>query len=301
MQELGLFYMIQKLKHPVIYIYRTIRIFFDQFFSRGLMTEIINAIPKSIIQNNRKYLASIKNWVPIGLIESSVFRYGVNPHVETLLNRPIDIAPTNADLLAFFATQCGCQGRYLEIGVSVGKTFWQIMNSAVQFECWAFDIEEISPALKQELSLISRVEWQTPSSSIKKTPSSFSIFLFKKTGQRVYYICADVFDPYAWTFLKDLSFNIILSDALHSATALDFEWGMLMKANALSRDFFLMIWDDLDGEMKDWFLRNKFTMAAQCKAPLNAVGEVFMNGWLGSGEFPHRYGYMIKHPKCFFK
>jgi hypothetical protein len=293
--------MIQKLKHPVIYIYRHFRIFFEDLFGGGIMPGIKNAIPKSIIQNNRKYLAAIENWVPAGLIESSVFRYGVNPHIEPLLNRPLDIAPTNADLIAFFATQCGCQGRYLEIGVSVGKTFWQIMNSAVQFECWAFDIEEISPTLKQELTLISRVEWQTPSSSIKKTPSSFSSFLFRKTGQRVHYICADVFDPYSWTFLKDLSFNIILSDALHAATALDFEWGMLMKANALSRDFFLMIWDDLDGEMKNWFLRKKLAMAAQCNIPSNAVGEFFINGWLGSREFPHRFGYMLNVPKCFAK
>lgn len=293
--------MFKKLKHPVIYIYRHFRILLEHFFGRGIMSGINSSIPKSIMQNNRKYLAAIENWVPAGLIESSVFRYGVTPQVEPLLNRPLDIAPTNADLLAFFATQCGCQGRYLEIGVSVGKTFWQVMNSAVQFECWAFDIEEISPALKQEFSLISRVEWQTPSSSTKKTPSSFSSFLFKKTGQRVYYICADVFDPYAWTFLQDLSFNIILSDALHAATALDFEWGMLMKANSLSRDFFLMVWDDLDAEMKDWFLRKKSAMATQCNIPSNAVGEFFMNGWLGSREFPHRFGYILNVPECFAK
>jgi hypothetical protein len=293
--------MIQKPSHFIIYIYRHFRIICEKFFSPGIIRDIKNAIPKSIIQNNRKHLLAFKNWVPDGLLESSVFRYGVNPHIKPLLDRPINNAPTNADLLAFFATHSGRQGRYLEIGVSVGKTFWQIMNSAVQFECWAFDIEEISPVLKEELTLISRVEWQTPGSSIKKSPSSFTTFLFEKTGQRVYYICADVFDSYAWTFLKDVSFNIILSDALHAADALDFEWGMLMKTNALSRDFFLMIWDDLDGEMKDWFLRNKFDMAAQCKIPAISVGEFFMNGWLGSREFPHRYGYMLKPPECFAK
>jgi len=284
----------QYCKHYFICLVRYTSIFISRFFGFGVLNAVNHSIPKSIIQNNRGVLAAISNWVPVGLLENSVFRYGVNPNVEPLLNLPISADPTNADLLGYFASRHSRQGHYLEIGVSVGKTFWQMINSADQFDCWEFDIEELNPVLMKELVLVSRVEWQTPFSSIKKTPSSFSTFLYKKTGRQIHYICADVFDPHAWSFLKDISFNIVLSDALHTPEALDFEWEMLTKANCLSKDALLIVWDDLDAEMRRWFFRKKSTMAAQLHVPINRIGTFYMNGWLGSRECPHRFGCLLK-------
>jgi hypothetical protein len=287
-------YMGQYCKRYLICLVRYTGIFISRFFGLGVLKAINHSIPKSIIQNNRGFLAAISNWVPVGLLENSVFRYGVNPSVEPLLNLPIGADPTNADLLGYFASRHSRQGHYLEIGVSVGKTFWQMINSADQFDCWAFDIEELNPVLMKELVLVSRVEWQTPFSSIKKTPSSFSTFLYEKTRRQIHYICADVFDPHAWSFLKDIPFNIVLSDALHTPEALDFEWEMLLKANCLSKDALLIIWDDLDAEMRHWFFRKKSTMASQLHVPINQIGTFYMNGWLGSREFPHRFGCLLK-------
>ena len=277
-----------------ICLFRYACINISRFFDLGALQALSHSIPRSIIQNNRVVLAAISNWVPVGLLENSVFRYGINPNVEPLLNLPLTAAPTNADLLGCFASRHNRQGHYLEIGVSVGKTFWQMINSANQFDCWAFDIEEMNPVLMKELVLVSRVEWQTPFSSIKKTPSSFSTFLFEKSGRQIHYICADVFDPHAWSFLKNISFNIVLSDALHTPEALDFEWEMLSKANCLSKEALLIIWDDLDAEMRHWFLRKKSTIAAQLNLPINQIGTLYMNGWLGSRECPHRFGCLLK-------
>jgi hypothetical protein len=281
-------------KHFLICIARNASIFCAKYFGGGFLGSSIASIPNFIIKNNRTHLASIPNWVPAGLLDNSVFRYGINSNVEPLLNLPLSTVPTNADLLAFFASRYCQRGHYLEIGVSVGKTFWQMLNSANHFDCWAFDIEEINPVLEKELIPLSRLEWQTPSLSTKKTVSSFSTFHFQKTGRKVCYICADVFDPHAWSFLKNTSFNIILSDALHSPKALDFEWRMLTTTNCFNRDSLLVMWDDLDSDMRAWFLKKKIAMSEQLEVPISQIGAFYLNGWLGSREYPHRFGCLLK-------
>lgn len=286
--------MAKKFKRFLIYLARHACMFCSKYLGGGFLESLIAFIPDFIIRNNRSSLATIPNWVPAGLLDKSVFRYGINLNIEPLLNLPLSTKPTNADLLAYVASRYKQQGLYLEIGVSVGKTFWQLMNSASHFDCWAFDIEEMNPVLQKELVPLSRFEWQTPAYSIKKTASSFSTFLFEKTGRKVCYICADVFDPHAWTFLNDVSFNIILSDALHSPKALDFEWKMLSKANCFHRDSLLIMWDDLDAGMRAWFLKKKTAMSEQLNVPTNLIGTLYLNGWLGSREYPHRFGCLLK-------
>jgi hypothetical protein len=249
---------------------------------------------ENIIRENRKTLKEIDNWLPPGLIESGVFRYGVNPSLESLLNLPLDDECTHADLLAYLGRNLNEPLKYLELGVSVGKTFWQILNTKT-CECWAFDIEEITPVLKQRLVEQSRDEWPSPSGSIKKTASSLTRFIHPTSGSQINYICADIFDERAWTLLADRGFNLVLSDALHTPQALDFECRQITKLNILSPKSVAIMWDDLDGEMKQWFNAKRPEIARHLGVDEKSVSTLFLNGWLGRREFPHRLGLAVKN------
>ncbi len=247
-----------------------------------------------VIRQNREVLNMVDDWLPSRLISDSVFRYGVNPEVEPLLNLPPDNHCTHTDLLAYFGRTAREPLKYLELGVSVGKTFWQMLNTCVPSECWAFDIEEISPVLRSRLTQESRQEWTTPPSSIKKTPSSITHFKHPATGNRVVYICADIFDPHAWELLAGENFNLALSDALHTPEALEFEWNQMVKMSIFNPQEIVLMWDDLNGDMRDWFESKREVLAAQLATDLQNIGSIYMNGWLGQREFPHRLGLAIK-------
>ncbi len=249
---------------------------------------------RDIVNRNRGHLNMVNQWIPQGLLHSSVFHYGILPEHERLLSRPVDRGTTHADLLSYLARNLKEPGRYLELGVSVGKTFWQVMLSRPDIECWGFDIEEINPVLRKDLQLDSRDEWPTPDGSPKKTPSSISRFTHQETGQKVVYICADIFDPKAWSFLDQGLFNLILSDALHSPEALDYEWKSMVTCNVFNPRETIIMWDDLDGEMRSWFERHIPTIAEFLSIEPEEIGTFYMNGWLGQREFPHRLGLALR-------
>lgn len=284
-----------KLQKYAFYYYRKLRMALETWpLGNVLSGKVDTSVLAATIKNNRESLKLIQNWFPIQLLEKSVFRYGVNEGLEKLLNLPLDDICTNADILAYFANTMKEDLRYLELGVSVGKTFWQLINSSTRAECWGFDIEEINPVLKDRLHEVSRFEWQGPRDSIKKSKSSISRFAHPGTGNAVVYICADIFDPKAWEFLTDGNFNIILSDALHSSEALDFEWEQMTLRRIFNPNETLLMWDDLDGPMHSWFRSRQASIASHLSIAENNVRAAFMNGWLGSREVPHRLGFAIK-------
>lgn len=248
----------------------------------------------AIIRQNREVTAQIGQWTPPNLIKNSVFRYGVNPDLEALLNLPLDEECTHTDLLVYFGRQQKPKCKYLELGVSVGKTFWQVLNNCAPCEAWGFDIEELTPVLKSRLREESREEWPSPPDSLKKTPSSISRFVHPDSGSKVTYICADIFDDRAWERLAGQRFNLVLSDALHLPSALDFEWDHLTRAEVLHPEETVIVWDDLNGEMKSWFLQKQAAIAGQLAVPARKVSTAYLNGWLGRREFPHRLGLAMK-------
>ncbi|MCE0522939.1 MAG: hypothetical protein LV480_08510 [Methylacidiphilales bacterium] len=250
---------------------------------------------QEIIRQNRRALKEVDDWLPAGLLGGSVFRYGVNPDVEKLLNLPLDNECSLADLLAYFGRTLNEPLKYLELGVSVGKTFWQILNTCAPCECWAFDIEEINPVLKQRFVEQSRDEWSSPPDSMKKTASSITHFVHPSSGGKIHYICADIFDERAWQLLAGQGFNLILSDALHTPQALDFEWRQMTKLNIFSPKDVTIMWDDLDGRMKEWFHAKRPDIAGHLGVDVGNVGTLFLNGWLGRREFPHRLGLGIRN------
>jgi len=249
-----------------------------------------------VIRLNRAVVGQVGSWVIPNLIQNSIFRYGVNPDTEGLLDLPLDNGCCLTDLLVYYGRRVSRPCKYLELGVSVGKTFWQVLNNCGPCECWGFDIEEITPVLKSRLVQQAREEWPTPSNSIKKTPSSITRFVHRESGSQVSYLCADIFDEQAWARLAGQNFNLVLSDALHTASALEFEWAHLGQAGLLNPDEVVIMWDDLNGEMKAWFLEKEAVIRRQLAVPDANVRTVFLNGWLGRREFPHRLGLALKSP-----
>jgi hypothetical protein len=150
--------------------------------------------------------------------------------------------------------------------------------------------------LKQRLVGQSRDEWPGPPDSIKKTPSSISRFVHPPSGSKINYVCADIFDERAWQLLAGGGFNLILSDALHTSQALDFEWRQMTKLDIFSSNTLMIMWDDLDGEMKNWFRNKRPAIAKHLGMNLQDVSTLFLNGWLGRREFPHRLGVAVRQP-----
>lgn len=286
-----------RLKRLALSIYRRLATALNPPIGSALLSGKIHASQMhNVIESNRTNLRKITPWIPEELLENSVFQYGILPEHKELLDLPVDSHATHADLLCCFARNLRKNAKYLELGVSVGKTFWQVMLSRPDIECWGFDIEEINPVLMRHLQLDSRDEWPALNGSPRKAPSSISRFTNRKTGQRVVYICADIFDARAWKLLENGMFNLVLSDALHTPEALDYEWTQMVTGRLFSPKEIVIMWDDLDGDMRVWFERQKPNIATVLSTDLENVGTFFMNGWLGRKEFPHRLGLALKLP-----
>ena len=247
-----------------------------------------------VIRRNRAVVGQVNAWVIPDLIRNSIFRYGINPDAEGLLDLLLDDGCTHTDLLVYCGRRLAQPRKDLELGVSVGKTFWQVLNNCGPCECWGFDIEEMTPVLKSRLVEQAREEWPSPPGSIKKTASSLTRYLHRETGNPVTYLCADIFDEQAWARLAGQKFNLVLSDALHTASALEFEWAHLSQSGILHPDEVVIMWDDLNGEMKTWFLEKQAAIGRDLGVRLADVRTVFLNGWLGRREFPHRLGLALK-------
>ncbi|MCX6982991.1 MAG: hypothetical protein NTV08_19890 [Verrucomicrobia bacterium] len=285
-------------KHALTIYRRLVRAIWNYSGHNFPMGELNLSDLKECISANRRALAKINKWLLPDTLEKSVFRYGINAEVEGLINMPLGTTCTHTDLLTAFGQSFSKPCCYLELGVSVGKTLWQVLQTCDPSECWAFDIEEINPVLKAQLTEISRAEWPTALTSIKKTPSSITHFTHPESGGSITYICADIFDPRAWKFLTERRFNLILSDALHSSDALDFEWDQMVRVNLFDPDETVIVWDDLDGPMNDWFVKKRTNIAKHLSIPEAKVDTAFVDGWLGTREYPHRLGFAVKRG-CF--
>ena len=249
---------------------------------------------QEIIATNRKALGLIPVWAEKGMLEGSVFNYGITPKTATAIERPIDDSCTYADLLVYFGRRLQKPLHYFELGVSVGKTFWQVVQACGPGKFVGFDIEALNPAIARHLVADSAKEWPTMKGSMKKTPSSYTRYRHEGSGSEVGYLCGDIFDPNAWEALRGGQFNLILSDAFHSPEAVDKEWDHIVRLKLLDPQQCVMVWDDLDGPMHDWFLGKRADLREHFGGPAAIVTTVFVNGWLGRREYPHRVGLAVK-------
>ena len=240
---------------------------------------------QEFIETNRNSLRIVDDWIDSDAFKKSWFNYGVPDFIRNDINKRINNDPTYTDLMLLISKKYFTKLNYLEIGVSVGKNFFQLLNGLDNAIFNAFDIEEINPVLESKLKLENKIEWDTPSESIKKNKSSFKTYKFNNT--EVNYLCADVWDSNSWARLKGKKFNLIFSDALHSPEAILFEFENLVKYDLLDEKF-VIVWDDLVGKMKKSFFKiiRKYNKIYK----LQDIYLLNVNGWVGEHEGPHSVG-----------
>jgi hypothetical protein len=237
------------------------------------------------ILTNRNSLALVDNWIDDKAMAASYFNYGVPDFIKDKINKPIGDGITYTDLMLYIAKKYFGKVDYLEIGVSLGKNFFQMLNALDDADLTCFDIEEINPVLAKRLEWVGKTEWDTPANSIKKNRSSLNTYRFKDKNVR--YLSGDVWDSNSWARMEGNRFNMIFSDALHSPEAILFEFEMLVKYR-LTAEKFVIVWDDLEGKMKNAF----YKIARRYDETFN-IKDIYLlqvNGWIGENERPHAVG-----------
>lgn len=247
-----------------------------------------------IINFNRETLKKINNWIDDEVYEKSIYQYGLPRQVRHIIDREIDADITYTDTILFLSSFLKKDINYLELGVSVGKNFFQVTNFLKNSNITGFDIEDINPTLERFFSKKNRIEWETMKGSMKKKNSSINTYLYEPNNNKIWYLSGDVFDEKSWQRLSGNKYNIIFSDAFHSPEALLIEYEMVKKYGLIDEEEFILIWDDLHGEMEISF--NKIWLDLQQKYNLkeNDKLRICLNGWLGQNEFVHEIGIISK-------
>ena len=245
----------------------------------------------TIILDNRNTLQQVSYWIEQTSFEKSYFQYGVPQHIKHLIDREIGNELSYTDLLVYIGKYHLKNINYFEIGVSLGKNFYQLLHNLNASSYTAFDIENINPVLKNELLHISKIEWEAKNKSLRKEVSYLDTFSFQ--DKKIYYLSGDVLDETNWERLSGEKYNLIFSDALHDPKAILFEFDMIMKYKLLS-DQFVFFWDDLHPHMEPSF----YTIIKKYGKQLNISHKfiIQINGWIGIHEKQHPVGIITNLP-----
>lgn len=248
-----------------------------------------------IMQRNRDALALVPHWVTPEDYKNSFFGFGLPERVKHLIDLPIGNEATYSDILVALMRCLKKDISYLEIGVSVGKNFFQMLHATNNATLYGFDIENINPTLAAMLDTPQVCDtWPTPTDSVKKNNSTITAYRSVKTNNKVMYLSGDIFDEQSWKRLAGKKFNIIFSDACHTPEGLLKEYEMIKKYALLDNDQFVMVWDDLGGIMTDAWRTIFKDIQQQHNLPDNAATLAQLRGWLGVHEYLHIIGIIIK-------
>jgi len=248
-----------------------------------------------IMRENRAALATVASWISDATYENSIFHYGLPRHIRPFIDRPIGKSATYSDLIAYLADSLTEPVHYLEIGVSVGKNLFQMLHRLKDADLTGIDIEDINPVLENYLEKRGDAEWETMPESLRKKPSRVGEYAFHPRGNRVRYIAGDVFDANTWDKLRGEKFNLVFSDAYHSAEAILAEWQRMKALDLLDTREFAFVWDDLDTpEMRAAFDAISKEMCEHHAIAPDDTGIGMFRGWIGPYEPPHAVGLVYK-------
>ena len=244
-----------------------------------------------VIAENRAVVASFGDWIDPAAMAASTFQYGLSPEWATALQRPSSAKLSYSDILAYIASASSTDTSYLEVGVSVGKNFWQVLNHVRGGFLAGLDIENINPPLASKLTPVSSEPIASSFQSVRKSGPKLECFEFAPRQNRVEYHAGDVFDPAIWQGLKGRKFNLIFSDAFHHPEAVLFEWKQLIELDLLDRSGFTILWDDLVSKS----IRNVFNeIVSDCIRLFGMTRRnaclMHVSGWVGEYEAAHPIG-----------
>jgi len=266
---------------------------------------------ESIIKFNRQTLDSVPNWIHDKDYSSppSLFNYGLPQRVYHLINANISNELTECDIICFIIdtfVKEKIKVNYLEIGCSVGKTFYQISRFVKEltheFSLNCLEIESINPVLFKLLSQLMPNSYYDKSemkSTIENDKScgfvkdTNKILTWKNDSSSIVYFEANEFDMGIWKKMNN-KYNIIFSDAFHEPHALLEEYSYIKMNDLIDFTKFIYFFDDLEADMdtgKMWqsvkYIANDLQLiSGQTLFTKNIV----VNGWLGNNEAKHNLG-----------
>lgn len=248
----------------------------------------------AIHSRNRESLKSVAHWVDDGALEASYFKYGMPDYAHSAIDKDIGDSATYTDMMLSLASRLVEPVRYLELGVSVGKNFFQVSRCLEGSSLMGFDIENINPVLASQFELVSERNWPTMPTSIRKTESRLLTMTQQGSANQVKYLAGDVLDEGCWKELsKEGPFNLIFSDALHTTEALIWEYEMLVKYDLLNENDLIICWDDLEGEMLDAFHHITSSLVKKRRKRGGHRFLMSIKGWMGENERDHCVGFFI--------
>ena len=233
---------------------------------------------KEIIEFNRNSLSGIDSFVEESDYYNSPDIYGLPERCRPLIDLPINNQVTYVDLLMFLRHQLSQEiknVKYVEIGVSVLKTFYQVSKFLKDSHLYAFDINKINPTIEKYFSPTSRYK---------------SLSQYKFESNNISYFRGDVFSSENLKEFREhigTKVNIVFSDAYHSRQGLVSEYEHFIKY--ILDDEFILYYDDLENlEMRNVF-QNIYRLLKSQKKTISG-GLVGVNGWVGQHAHAHLNG-----------
>ena len=250
-----------------------------------------------IVAANRNTLSKVERWISDETYEASIFQYGLPEYIRGYIDQPLSNKPSYTDLIVYLAGETVGRLSYLELGPSVGKTFLQVASSVRDADMVAVDIEDINPTLASFFEPTGVQTWETTEASKRQRPGRESSFVMDDRGNNIRYVAGDLFHAATWDRLDGSRFNLVFSDAFHSADALLMEWRNLRDRALLSPDGFTMVWDDLTSKsMRGAFDQIAGEMRSIYGADKVTVSLELFQGWVGVNEFLHPIGIVRYRP-----
>ena len=231
---------------------------------------------QEVVRKNREVLSSVDCFITDEDYQNSPDNYGLPLHVRHLIDLPINEDLTYVDILMFLKSHLKTKSpKYVEIGVSVIKTFYQVANFLEDSELYAFDINTINPTIAKKFDI---------------TQEGPQVNKYKYNNNKITHFKGDVFEKKDFDlFKKEVSgdVNIIFSDAHHTGEGLKAEYDSFVE-EGLSDDF-ILYYDDLQNPpMQKVFL--DICQKHKQKNPSTTSAFFKVNGWLGQHESSHING-----------
>lgn len=243
-----------------------------------------------IYVRNRHTQRRVPEWISEGVLDHSLWRYGM-PRNELLQQlNGVDCNITYSDVLCYLATWL-TQPRYLEIGVSAGKNLYQMSQQLRDAVLVGIDIEDINPILEHLLgpgTLVWKSAEAYPFTKFDGTEAwkKFSLMEFSQheRGNTIFYLSGDKFERALWERLEGKSFNLIFSDAHHTQRSLETEFTFLTQYGLIDSDEFIMLWDDVSDDVLPAVARATTVLRQQFSSSRPYTAVIDIHGTYGGGE-----------------